>query len=51
MRTPRNIDEYIACVPPAVQETLQTVRKTIRKATPAAEEKNQLPNPVLHLKR
>jgi uncharacterized protein YdhG (YjbR/CyaY superfamily) len=39
MRTPRNIDEYIACFPPAVQETLQTVRKTIRKAAPAAEEK------------
>jgi uncharacterized protein YdhG (YjbR/CyaY superfamily) len=40
MRTkqPRDIDEYIAGFPEKVQETLQKVRMTIRKAAPDAEE-------------
>jgi uncharacterized protein YdhG (YjbR/CyaY superfamily) len=36
--TPRNIDEYIAGFPPEIQEKLGTVRATIRKAAPKAEE-------------
>jgi uncharacterized protein YdhG (YjbR/CyaY superfamily) len=35
---PRNIDEYIAGFPPAVQGVLKRVRSTIRKALPAADE-------------
>ena len=35
---PRNIDEYIANFPPEIQEKLETVRATIRKAAPKAEE-------------
>lgn len=35
---PRNIDEYIADFPPDVQEILQKIRLTIRKAAPKAEE-------------
>ena len=35
---PRNIDEYIAAFPPAVQSVLERVRRTIRKALPGAEE-------------
>jgi uncharacterized protein YdhG (YjbR/CyaY superfamily) len=35
---PRNIDEYIANFPPAVQRVLDRVRSTIRKAVPHAEE-------------
>jgi uncharacterized protein YdhG (YjbR/CyaY superfamily) len=35
---PRNIDEYIAGFPPAVQRVLKRVRNTIRKAMPGAEE-------------
>ena len=35
---PRNIDEYIAGFPPAVQRVLERVRSTIRKAMPGAEE-------------
>jgi uncharacterized protein YdhG (YjbR/CyaY superfamily) len=35
---PRNIDEYIAGFPPAVQRVLKRVRSTIRKAMPGAEE-------------
>ena len=37
-RTPRNIDEYIADFPPAVQIVLKRVRSAIRKAVPKAEE-------------
>ncbi len=36
--TPRTIDEYIACFPPEIQEKLETIRATIRKAAPKAEE-------------
>lgn len=35
---PRNIDEYIACFPPEIQEKLEKIRATIRKAAPKAEE-------------
>jgi uncharacterized protein YdhG (YjbR/CyaY superfamily) len=35
---PQNIDEYIAGFPPEIQEILQKVRETIRKAAPDAEE-------------
>ena len=35
---PRNIDEYIASFPPDVQDILQKVRTTIKKAAPGAEE-------------
>lgn len=35
---PKNIDEYIAGFPTDVQEILQQVRATIKKAAPTAEE-------------
>ena len=35
---PKTIDEYIARCSPEVQETLQKIRATIRKAAPKAEE-------------
>jgi uncharacterized protein YdhG (YjbR/CyaY superfamily) len=35
---PRTIDEYIAGYPPDVQEILQTIRQTIRRAAPEATE-------------
>jgi len=35
---PKNIDEYIAGFPPEIQEILQKIRLTIRKAAPKAEE-------------
>src|SRR5580765_5358061 len=34
----KNIDDYISTFPPDVQEILQTVRETIHKAAPEAEE-------------
>ena len=36
--TPKNIDEYIAGFPADVQEILQKIRVTIKKAAPKAEE-------------
>jgi uncharacterized protein YdhG (YjbR/CyaY superfamily) len=36
--TPRNIDEYIAGYPGDVQQRLEKIRETIRKAMPRAEE-------------
>ena len=36
---PKSIDEYIAGFPDDVQEKLQKIRMTIRKAAPGAEEK------------
>lgn len=47
---PRNIDEYIAGFPPDVQEILEKVRLTIRKAAPDAEEaiKYLIPTYVLN---
>lgn len=35
---PENIDEYITCFPPEIQEKLEKIRATIRKAAPKAEE-------------
>lgn len=42
---PKDIDEYIAGFPNDVQEILEKIRMTIRKAAPAAEEtiKYQIP--------
>jgi len=42
---PKNMDEYIAGFSPAVQEILQAIRLTIRKAAPDAQEtiKYQMP--------
>ncbi len=34
---PKNIDEYIAAFPIHVQEILEDIRATIRKAAPAAK--------------
>jgi len=47
---PTTIDEYIADYPPHVQQILETVRATIRKAAPEAEEKisYQIPTFFLH---
>src|SRR3972149_3897513 len=47
--TPKNIDEYIAGFPQEVQETLEKMRVTIRKAAPDAQEaiKYQMPTFVL----
>ena len=36
--TPKSIEEYIASFPPPVQDILQKVRATIKKAAPQAEE-------------
>lgn len=46
----KDIDEYIAGFPPDVQEILQAVRMTIRKAAPDAGEKisYQIPTFTLH---
>jgi uncharacterized protein YdhG (YjbR/CyaY superfamily) len=47
---PQTIDEYIADFPPDVQEILQKIRLTIRKAAPQAEEtiKYRMPTFTLH---
>ena len=37
-KAPKNIDEYIAGFPPEIQEILEKIRLTIRKAAPKAEE-------------
>jgi len=37
-KPPENIDQYIAAFPPDVQEKLEKIRETIRKAAPKAEE-------------
>jgi uncharacterized protein YdhG (YjbR/CyaY superfamily) len=49
-KSPRNIDEYIAGFPRDVQESLQQIRTTIRKAAPDAEEaiKYRMPTFVLN---
>src|SRR5688572_10427918 len=39
MKTPKNIDEYIAGFPPDVQEYLEQIRVTIKKAARQSEEK------------
>ncbi len=37
-KVPRTIDEYIARFPPRVQDILEKIRRTVRKAAPGAEE-------------
>jgi uncharacterized protein YdhG (YjbR/CyaY superfamily) len=48
--TPKNIDEYIAGFPNDVQEILEKIRTTIRKAAPEAEEKISYQIPTFTLK-
>ena len=45
----RDIDEYIAGFPPDVQEILQKIRMTIRKAAPRAEETISYKIPTFNL--
>jgi uncharacterized protein YdhG (YjbR/CyaY superfamily) len=47
---PRTIDEYIAGFPREVQEILEKVRTTIRKAAPGAEETIKYRMPTFTLK-
>ncbi len=46
---PQTIDEYIAGFPPEVQEKLQKVRETIRKAAPDAQERISYKMPAFTL--
>jgi uncharacterized protein YdhG (YjbR/CyaY superfamily) len=50
VQAPNNIDEYIARFPPAVQEILRKIRRTIQRAAPGAVEaiKYQIPTFVLN---
>ena len=47
---PQTIDDYIAGFPPEVQEILQKIRLTIRKAAPGAEETLKYKIPTFTLK-
>ena len=47
---PKNIDEYIAHFPHDVQEILEKIRMTIRKAAPDAEETMSYQMPTFILK-
>lgn len=47
---PKNIDEYIAGFPSEVQEILEQIRMTIRKAAPDAEETISYQMPTFTLK-
>jgi len=47
---PKTIDEYIAGFPNDVQEILEKIRMTIRKAVPDAEEKISYQMPTFALK-
>lgn len=47
---PRNIDEYIEVFPRVVQEILEQIRETIRKAAPDAEETISYQIPTFTLK-
>jgi uncharacterized protein YdhG (YjbR/CyaY superfamily) len=47
---PKTIDEYIAGFPQDVQEILQKIRATIRKAAPDAEERIAYQIPTFFLK-
>ena len=49
-RAPKDIDEYIAGFPAAVQEMLERLRMTIRKAAPGAEETISYKMPAFNLK-
>ncbi len=48
--TPKTIEEYIAGFSPEIQEILQKIRATIRKAAPEAEEKISYQMPTFTLK-
>jgi uncharacterized protein YdhG (YjbR/CyaY superfamily) len=48
--SPRNIDEYIAGFPTDVQEILQNIRSTVRKAAPDAQETISYQMPTFTLK-
>jgi len=47
---PASIDEYIAGFPKEVQKLLEQIRRTIRKAAPAAEETISYQMPAFKLK-
>ena len=47
---PKDIDEYIAGFPGDVQEILEKIRRTIRKAAPGAEETIKYQMPTFTLK-
>jgi uncharacterized protein YdhG (YjbR/CyaY superfamily) len=47
---PKSIDEYIAGFPQDVQEKLQQIRMTIRRAAPDAQEKISYRMPTFYLK-
>ena len=47
---PKNIDEYIAALPPAVQEIMDKIRMTIRAAAPHVEETISYLMPAFRLK-
>ena len=47
---PKNIDEYIAAYPKDVQEILEKIRETVRKAAPDAEETIKYGMPTFALK-
>ena len=49
-KAPKDIDEYIAGFPNDVQEILEKIRMTIRKATPDAEETIRYQIPTFNLK-
>lgn len=48
--TPKNIDEYIAGFPENIQEILQEIRVTIKRAAPGAEETISYQMPTFVLK-
>ena len=50
MASPKTIDEYISAFPKDIQEILEKIRATIRKAAPNAEEtiNYQIPTFTLH---
>jgi uncharacterized protein YdhG (YjbR/CyaY superfamily) len=47
---PKTIDEYIAGFPPDIQEILEKIRETVRKAAPNAEETIKYRMPTFTLK-
>lgn len=46
---PRGVDEYISSFPAEIRERLEKVRKAIRKAAPAAEERISYQMPAFFL--
>jgi uncharacterized protein YdhG (YjbR/CyaY superfamily) len=49
MSAPRNVDEYIAAAPEAVQPMLHSLRETIQAAAPGADERISYGMPYYHL--